>query len=267
MIKTGIIGASGRMGKQNALAVHQHPRLELTCVVERPGHPHGGQSYGEIVGDNSIDLTLGDSIATLCEQSEVVVDFTHPKATMMLLKEAVATHTPLVIGTTGFSPEEIKEIESAAQEISLVCSGNFSTGINLLMGLVKKSAQTLSPEYNIEIMEQHHRQKVDAPSGTAIMLGKAAAQGRGVDYPQVCVTGREGEVGKRPADEIGVFALRGGGVVGHHTVYFMGPHDKIELTHVAGDRRAFSSGVVTACQWVVKQGAGRYDMLDVLNLK
>lgn len=265
MIKTGIVGACGRMGRENALVVHHSLKLELSHVVERSDHQDIGKNYREIVGDSAIDIVLENSIARCCEKSQVIVDFSHPQSTLELVRKATLTGTSLVIGTTGFSSEELTKIKSASEKINIVMSGNFSTGVNLLLGLVKKSAQVLGTEYNIEIMEQHHNQKIDAPSGTAIMLGKAAAKGRGIDYDDSLVTGRRGP-GKRRDNEIGLFALRGGGVVGHHTVYFMGPNDKVELTHVAQNRKAFSNGVEKACQWVVEQKPGLYNMLDVLGL-
>ena len=267
MIKTGIIGAGGRMGQRNALAVHHSTNLELVGVVEKKGHAGIGRPYREIVGDDTISLTLGANPAEMCRAAEVIVDFTQPAATLALLKEAKKNQTDLVIGTTGFSPAQMKEINKAGKEISIVLSGNFSTGINLLLGLVKKAAETLSAEYDIEVMEQHHNQKIDAPSGSAIMLGQAAALGRGLDFDKVMVTGRKGQVGRRPTEEIGVSALRGGGVVGQHSVYFMGPNDKVELTHTALNRQAFASGVVTACKWIKGHQPGLYDMLDVLGLK
>lgn len=267
MIKTGIVGACGRMGRRNAIAVHHSKTLSLTGLIEKEGHADIGRTYGEIVGDNSISLILNSDISNLCHQADVLVDFTHPEVTMNLLEKAIKNQTNLVIGTTGFSTKQIELIKLSSKEIGIVLSGNFSTGINLLLGLVKKSAQILGSEYNIEIVEQHHNQKIDAPSGTAIMLAKAAASGRGLDYDKTIVTERKGQVGRRTSDEIGVFALRGGGIVGHHSIYFMGENDKVELTHMAQDRNAFSNGVVTACRWVARQKPGFYDMSNVLGLK
>ena len=266
MIKTGIMGACGRMGKANVLAVHHSSALSLSHLVEKPKHQDIGKKYGDLINDNAIDIILDDSIANCCKKSEVVIDFSHPQSTLELIKEATTTRTSLVIGTTGFSSDDLTKIKSAAKKINIVMSGNFSTGINLLLGLVKKTAEILGTEHNIEIMEQHHNQKIDAPSGTAIMLGKAAAEGRKIDFKKSLITKRHGEIGKRQPDEIGIFALRGGDVVGLHTVYFLGPNDKIKLTHSAQNRKAFSDGVVKACEWVVKQPPGLYSMLDVLRI-
>ena len=264
-IRIGILGALGKMGRKNSQAVLDKKGLVLTAICDKAGN-ESTSDYGHLLDRGTLDLFIDTSFQKCAESCDVIIDFSHPSATIPCLLEAVKHRASMVIGTTGFSDKEEREIQLAAKKIPIVKSGNFSTGINLLMGLVEKAATVLGKDYNIEIVEQHHNQKVDAPSGTALMLAQMACEKRGLKYPEAINHHRKGQVGRRPIDEIGLFSLRGGGVIGQHDVYLMGEHEKIYLGHIALSRNAFSNGVVIAAEWIRHQQPGLYSMLDVLKI-
>ena len=270
MIGIVVAGVGGRMGKTIARLVSEAEDLALLGATEAPDHPLCGSpvSKAGIEGDCSIAGGL-DAALDLC-QSEipvVVIDFTLPKATLENAKTASERGVPMVIGTTGFSKEETQELTALLQKIPAVWAPNMSVGVNLLFNLVEKVASILDEEYDIEIVEIHHRFKKDAPSGTALKLAERAAKGRGVDLDQVGVFGRKGITGERKRGEIGVMALRAGDVVGEHTVTFGTLGERVELVHKAHSRETFARGAIRAARWVVDKKPGIYGMDQVLGLK
>jgi 4-hydroxy-tetrahydrodipicolinate reductase len=249
-LKIAIAGALGRMGRQMAQTVAADPRLELVARFHRPG------SMGEGLVERDRALALAD----------VVVDFTTPAASAELAKACAARGGPaLVIGSTGFDAAELEAIAEAAKKIAIVRSGSYSLGLNMLTGLVEQAARALGPDdCDIEIFEAHHRFKIDAPSGTALMLGEAAARGHGVELDDVAKRARDGRVGPRNAGEIGFAVMRGGSIVGEHSVSFLSQGETLTLSHAAGGRSMFARGAIAAALWVAGRPPGEYDMHDVL---
>ncbi len=264
-IKTAVFGANGRMGRKNMEVVLSSPELELTGALDRKESPDFGNDTGILLGKNPSGVKLTDDVKKVLEHAAVMIDFSAPEGTLSHLDLSTASGTALVIGTTGLSPGGHERILEASKKIPIVYSGNFSLGVNVLLSLIRQAAKTLEG-FDIEIVEHHHNQKKDAPSGTAIMLGKAAAAGRGLDFEKSLVTGRNGQVGARTKDEIGMLALRGGGIIGRHEVYLVSGNETVELSHLAHDRDAFTSGVVRAVKWVAGKKPGLYSMTDVLGL-
>ncbi|TCP61576.1 dihydrodipicolinate reductase [Rhodovulum bhavnagarense] len=261
-----VMGASGRMGQMLVHTVLQSDRARLVGCVERPGHPWVGRDVGEAMGGAHIGLPVTDDAVGVIAQAQAVIDFTAPAATVAtatLTAQARAVH---VIGTTGFNPEELQKIRAAARHAVIVRAGNMSLGVNLLVGLTRKVSAVLGPEFDIEIVEAHHRHKVDAPSGTALMLGEAAAEGRGVHLDEVAERGRDGITGARDSGAIGFSAIRGGDVVGEHDVIFAGAGERLVLRHIATDRAIFARGALAAAIWGQDRKPGEYDMNDVLGL-
>lgn len=254
-MKIGVTGCAGRMGKMLCQAVIE-AGLELSGGTERSESPVIGQELGK-------GKVFAD-IKELFAVSDAVLDFTAPAASVANAKAAAETGKVLVIGTTGLTEAQRAEVAKAAEKAPIVLAPNMSVGVNLLQALVEKVASILDPAYDIEIVEMHHRNKVDAPSGTALALGKAAAKGRGESLDKVACYERHGVIGARPAGEIGFATLRGGDVVGDHTVIFAGTGERIELTHKASSRAVFANGAVRAALWAAGQKAGLYSMRDVL---
>lgn len=240
-MKVAIVGAAGRMG-QKLIGLAEGTELEVVSKVDV------AEGY---------DRTWSADV-------EGVIDFSYHAALPASIAKAAEQGIPYVIGTTGVTAEEQKSVDAAAKKIPVVQSGNYSLGVNLLLELVKKAATVLGPEYDVEVVEMHHRHKKDAPSGTALMLAKSAAAGRGVDFAEKAVFGRQGDIGERPVGEIAVHALRGGSVVGDHTVMFAGDLERVEITHKAQDRTAFAAGALKALVWAKGKSAGIYTMRDVL---
>lgn len=249
-LRIAIAGALGRMGRQMAETAAADPRLQLVARFHRPG------SAGEGLVERDEALSLAD----------VVIDFTTPAASAELAKACAGRGGPaLVIGSTGFDVAELEAIAEAAKTVAIVRSGSYSLGLNMLTGLVEQAARALVPDdCDIEILEAHHRFKVDAPSGTALMLGEAAARGRGARLDTVAKRARHGLVGPRGAGEIGLAVLRGGSVVGEHSVSFLAEGEVLTLSHAAGDRSMFARGAIAAALWVAGRSPGKYDMQDVL---
>ncbi len=253
-----IAGAAGRMGAALIEAIAADPRLSVHAALEHDGHKALGETRGGVtVTNNALEAVL---------HARAIVDFTTPGSTVALAALAAQARIVHVIGTTGLTSDDQKKIEAAARHAVIVQSGNFSLGVNLLAGLVKKAAAALGPQFDIEIVEMHHRHKVDAPSGTALMLGRAAAEGRGVSLSQMRLPAREGHTGARPEGGIGFAALRGGSVVGDHTVILAADHERIELTHKAESRGIFARGALAAALWGQGKPPGLYAMSDVLGL-
>ncbi len=261
-----IVGASGRMGKMLIRTVQESETATLGGVSERAGHDWIGRDIGSCMGGATNGVIVSDDPATVIENADAVIDFTAPAASVAHAALAAQTGTPLIIGTTGFTDSDLAAIANSAQKTVIMRAGNMSLGVNLLMQLTKKVAAALDEDYDIEIIETHHRHKVDAPSGTALMLGQAAADGRGVALDSVSDRGRDGITGERRRGAIGFHAVRGGDVIGEHDVLFASDGERIVLRHLASDRRVFARGALKAALWAQGQPAGEYDMLDVLGL-
>jgi 4-hydroxy-tetrahydrodipicolinate reductase len=262
-----VAGAGGRMGRTLVKAIADSKGLKLAGALEDARSPLIGQDSGVLagLGENGIKLT-GDPAALLAE-ADGLIDFTAPAATVVYAAAAAKAGKVHIIGTTGLSAVDEAQIEIAARTAAIVKSGNMSLGVNLLAALTKRVAKTLDQSFDIEILEMHHNQKVDAPSGTALMLGRAAADGRGIELDKRAVKSRDGHTGARKAGDIGFASLRGGSVVGEHSVIFAGPAERIELVHKAEDRMIFARGALYAAAWARTQKPGLYSMVDVLGLK
>jgi 4-hydroxy-tetrahydrodipicolinate reductase len=261
-----IAGAGGRMGRTLIHAVAASKGLVLAGAVDAEGSAVIGRDAGELAGLGPNGIKVVSDAAPLLQEADGLIEFTIPAATLVFAELTAAAGLVHVIGTTGHSAEEEKVIDQAATRARIVKAGNFSMGVNLLVALTKRVAKTLDDAYDIEIVEMHHNKKIDAPSGTALMLGRAAAAGRGVDLGQHSVRGRDGMTGARCAGDIGFAALRGGTVVGDHSVIFAGPAERVELTHRAEDRMIFARGALRAALWARGQKPGLYSMIDVLGL-
>jgi 4-hydroxy-tetrahydrodipicolinate reductase len=261
-----IAGAGGRMGRTLIHAVAASKGLKLAGAVEAAGSAVIGRDAGELAGLGPNGVKVTGDVAPLLKSADGLIEFTIPAATLAFAELTNAAGLVHIIGTTGHSAEEEKVIAEAAGRARIVKAGNFSMGVNLLAALVKRVAKTLDEAYDIEIVEMHHNKKIDAPSGTALMLGRAAAAGRGIDLAQRSMRGRDGVTGARCAGDIGFASLRGGTVVGDHTVTFAGPAERVELTHRAEDRMIFARGALHAALWARDQKPGLYSMADVLGL-
>ena len=261
-----IAGAGGRMGRTLIHAIAATKGVTLAGAVEAAGSAVIGRDAGELAGLGANGIKVVSDPTPLIKAADGLIEFTIPAATLALAELTSAAGIVHIIGTTGHSGEEEALIAQAATRAPIVKSGNMSLGVNLLAALVKRVAQTLDENYDIEILEMHHNKKIDAPSGTALMLGRAAAAGRGINLAAHSVRSRDGMIGARRAVDIGFASLRGGTVVGDHTVTFAGPAERIELTHRAEDRMIFARGALRAAQWARDQKPGLYSMADVLGL-
>lgn len=265
-MKIAVMGAAGRMGLELVRAVCAAPRCTLSGASERPGSAALGKDAGELAGLGHLGVTVCDNADAVIAAADAILDFTSPEATTAFARRAAEHATVHVIGTTGLDTASEAAIQEAAKKTVIIKAGNMSLGVNLLVALTRKVAAALGEDFDIEIVEMHHRNKVDAPSGTALMLGQAAAEGRGVSLTQRSVRVRDGHTGPRAAGNIGFATLRGGSVVGDHTVIFAGDGERIELTHLAADRSIFSRGAVKAAQWGKGRAPGLYAMTDVLGI-
>ncbi|MCX8952306.1 4-hydroxy-tetrahydrodipicolinate reductase [Ruegeria sp. NA] len=261
-----ITGASGRMGQMLIKTVSDSDQARLVGVVERKGHDWIGQDVGTVMGGQALGVTVTDDPLEAFAQTQAVIDFTAPEATLDFAALAAQARCVHVIGTTGMSDEQIAALEPASRHAVIVRAGNMSLGVNLLVQLTKKVAAALDEDFDIEIIEGHHHHKVDAPSGTALMLGEAAAEGRGVELSDVSDRGRDGITGARKRGDIGFHAIRGGDIVGEHDVLFAAPGERIVLRHLATDRAIFARGALKAALWGQGKAPGQYDMVDVLGL-
>jgi 4-hydroxy-tetrahydrodipicolinate reductase len=262
-----VAGAGGRMGRTLVKAVAETKGLVLAGAIDAPGSAVIGRDSGELAGLGKNGIAVAADPAPLLANADGLIDFTIPAATVALA-ELTARHGRVhIIGTTGLSGENEKLIAEAAKKAAIVKSGNFSMGVNLIAALTKRVAKTLNDSFDIEIFEMHHNKKIDAPSGTALMFGRAAAEGRGVDLAKHSARGRDGETGARKQGDIGFASLRGGTVVGEHSVIFAGPAERVELVHRAEDRMIFARGALHAAAWARGQKPGLYSMADVLGLK
>jgi 4-hydroxy-tetrahydrodipicolinate reductase len=261
-----VAGAGGRMGRTLIHAIVAIDGVMLAGAVEAAGSAVIGRDAGELVGLGTNGVAVTADVEPLLGAADALLDFTMPAATLSFAELAARKGSIHIIGTTGLTGENEKLIAEAGKRAVIVKSGNMSMGVNLLTALVQRVAKTLDEEFDIEILEMHHRKKVDAPSGTALMLAEAAAAGRGIDLGQRSVRARDGHTGPRCAGDIGFASLRGGSVVGDHTVVFAGPAERIELAHRAEDRMIFARGAVRAALWARGKPPGLYSMADVLGL-
>jgi 4-hydroxy-tetrahydrodipicolinate reductase len=261
-----VAGAAGRMGRTVIRAIAETKGAVLAGALDAPGSATIGQDAGELAGLGRNGVAVSDDAPALIAAADGVIDFMIPAATVALAEQSSVRGLVHVIGTTGFTPADEKAIAAAAARAPIVKSGNMSLGVNLLAAVVKQVASKLDDSFDIEIVEMHHNRKIDAPSGTALLLGAAAAAGRGVDLAARSVRARDGHTGAREPGDIGFAALRGGTVVGEHSVIFAGPYERIELAHRAEDRMIFARGAVKAALWARGQKPGLYGMADVLGL-
>ncbi|MGB0797936.1 MAG: 4-hydroxy-tetrahydrodipicolinate reductase [Planktomarina sp.] len=261
-----ITGASGRMGQMLIKTVLDSDKVKLVGAIERPGHDWVGQDVGVSMGGSAVGVVTTDDALEAFAKAQIVIDFTAPAATLEFSALAAQARAVHVIGTTGMTDEEVAKLEPASRHAVIVRAGNMSLGVNLLTQLTKKVAAALDEDFDIEIIEAHHHHKVDAPSGTALMLGQAAADGRGVALNDVRDSGRDGITGARKRGDIGFTAIRGGDIVGEHDVMFAAAGERIILRHMATDRNVFARGALKAALWGLDKKPGQYDMLDVLGL-
>jgi len=262
-----ITGASGRMGQMLIKTVAESDKVTLVGAVERAGHDWVGRDVGEAMGGAANGVIVTDDALEAFAKARIVIDFTAPAATLAFAELAAQARVVHVIGTTGMTDADIAALEPASRHATIVRAGNMSLGVNLLVQLTKRVAAALDEDFDIEVIEAHHHHKVDAPSGTALMLGEAAAEGRGVNLSDVRDDARNGITGARERGHIGFSNIRGGDIVGEHDVLFAGAGERIVLRHLATDRAIFARGAVKAAIWGLDQGPGAYDMLDVLGLK
>jgi 4-hydroxy-tetrahydrodipicolinate reductase len=267
MIKVIIAGAAGRMGTRLVALLKESTTLTLAGAIEGKGHQALGEDAGEIAGCGKAGIQITEDLTALLKEGEVIIDFSTPDATLSHLRAASQHRRAMVIGTTGLSASEFEELKSTTRHIPCVFSPNMSVGVNLLYKIIGEMAKTLGDEYDIEVIEAHHRLKKDAPSGTALKIAEVLAKAVKRDLNQVGIYARKGLIGERKTQEIGIQTIRAGDIVGDHTVLFGGMGERIEVTHRASSRDTFARGALRAAGWVVKQQPGLYDMMDVLNLK
>jgi 4-hydroxy-tetrahydrodipicolinate reductase len=266
-LNIAVTGASGRMGRTLVEACLLHEGMRLAAALDRPGGPALGQDAGEMAGVGKLGVTVGDDLTAALPHFDVLVDFTRPDATLEYLDVCRRSGKKLVIGTTGFDAAGKQAIAEAARQIAIVFAPNMSVGVNLSFKLLDLAARVLGEDVDIEIIEAHHRHKVDAPSGTALRMGEVLAQALGRDLKDCAVYGRQGVTGERARSTIGFATVRGGDIVGDHTVLFAGNGERVEITHKASSRLTFANGALRAARWLRDRQNGLYDMQDVLGLR
>lgn len=260
-----VVGASGRMGRMLVRAAAESRSSALVGATERTGSEFINRDAGELAGVETLGVKIVDDIES-CAEADVIIDFTAPAATLNHAGFAAKRGMGMVIGTTGFTAEQMQELQKSLFGSPVVMAANYSVGVNLALNLIEKAAQVLGNDYDAEIYEAHHKHKVDAPSGTALAMGKSLAAGRGVKLDDVAVLSREGITGAREAGSIGFSVVRGGNIVGEHQAMFIADEERIEINHIASDRMVFARGAVRAASWLSDQPRGWYDMQDVLSL-
>lgn len=265
MVKFAVAGAAGKMGRAIIEAAAQHPDLSLSAALEYSGSDMLGLDAGELAGVGALQIPIGADISQ--GEFDVLIEFTTTEATLSHLEFCRAQSRHVVIGTTGFDDAAKSRIDEAAQDIGIVFAPNMSVGVNLCFRLLQIAAETLGNDVDVEIVEAHHRHKVDAPSGTALRMGEVVAAATGRNLQECAVYGREGQTGARDPNTIGFATVRAGDIVGDHTVLFAGLGERVEITHKASSRMTFASGAVRAAAWICKQKNGLYDMQDVLGLR
>ena len=267
MVNVIVAGAAGRMGKRIIGIINETDDITLSGAFEHAESPFVGHDAGQIAGTGESGVKIHGSLDEVIDSGDVMIDFTVPKATVENLDKAASAGIAAVIGTTGFSGEELKEINRIAGKMRCVLAPNMSVGVNVMFKVAAEMAEILGRDYDIEVFEAHHRLKKDAPSGTAVGLAKRLAEATGRDFDKTAVYSRKGIIGERTDEEIGIQTIRAGDITGDHTVLFGGTGERLELTHRAHNRDNFARGAVRAAKWIVNQAAGLYDMQDVLGLK
>lgn len=265
-IKIGVIGAGGRMGRMLIEAVQDNPKTILSAAIERQGSSLVGTDAGELAAIGRLNVPVVDDLRAVIDEIDVLIDFSLPDATEQNMQICAEHNVAMVIGTTGFSPEQEQVLSEASKHIAIVYAGNYSTGVNLSLKLLGMAAKAFGNDADVEIIEAHHKHKIDAPSGTAYMMAEAVAKARGQDLKEVAIYGREGQTGARETGTIGIHAVRGGEIIGDHTVMFIADGEVVEITHRARARMTFAAGAVRAATWITEQGRGQYNMQDVLGL-
>ena len=265
-IKVGVIGAGGRMGRMLIEAVQNNPKTILNAAIERQGSSLVGADAGEVAAIGRLEVQIVDELEAVINDIDVLIDFSLPDATEKNMQVCAEHNVAMVIGTTGFNEAQEQVLAKASEKIAIVYAGNYSTGINLSLKLLGMAAKAFGNEADVEIIEAHHKHKIDAPSGTAYMMAEAVAEARGQNLKDVAIYGREGQTGERESGTIGIHAVRGGEIVGDHTVMFIADGEVVEITHRARERMTFAAGAVRAATWVTEQAIGQYDMQDVLGL-
>ncbi|MCP4126567.1 MAG: 4-hydroxy-tetrahydrodipicolinate reductase [Gammaproteobacteria bacterium] len=267
MARIAIVGAAGRMGRNLIQAVHDADGMELGAAIERPDSSLLGADAGELAGLGKLGVNLTDDLKQAVDQFDVLIDFTVPAATMQHVAICREANKAIVIGTTGLSEAEKELLQQASADIGIMFAPNMSVGVNLCFKLLDIAARVLGDSVDIEVIEAHHRHKVDAPSGTALRMGEVVADALGRDLSECAVYGRQGITGERDRKTIGFETIRAGDVVGDHTVLFAATGERVEITHKASSRMTFANGAVRASGWIMQKGAGLYDMQDVLGLR
>jgi len=267
MARIAVAGAAGRMGSRITALSREYPELKLTGAFEKKGHEAVGKDIGVVIGIGETGIRLSDSLRDIIEQTDLIIDFTTTNSTKENVRLASEKGKAMVIGTTGFSKDDMKEIEAYVKSIPCVMSSNMSMGVNLLLSVLRDVAKVLGEEYDIEIIEAHHRLKKDAPSGTALKMAQVIAGVLNRNLDEVAVYARKGLIGKRTKREIGIQTIRAGDIVGEHTVIFGGLGERIEITHKVSSRDTFARGALKAAIWISDKPAGLYDMQDVLGLR
>lgn len=267
MLNIAVTGAAGRMGRNLIQACHENSNCQLGAAIEHADSPFVGHDAGELTGIGTLNRTIASKLGDVTDDFDTLVDFTRPEVTLQNLAVCVANGKNIVIGTTGFSDDEKQIISRAAETIAVVFAPNMSVGVNLCFKLLDIAARVLGDEVDIEVIEAHHRHKVDAPSGTALRMGEVVADALGRNLDDCAVYGREGVTGERGRKTIGFETIRAGDIVGDHTVMFAGIGERVEITHKASSRMTFANGAVRAALWLQGRSSGLYDMQDVLDLK
>ena len=265
-INVGVIGAGGRMGRMLIEAVQENPQTTLNAAIERQGSSLVGADAGEVAAIGRLDVRIVNDLKAVINDIDVLIDFSLPDATEQNMQICAANKVAMVIGTTGFNEQQEQVLTEASKQIAIVYTGNYSTGVNLSLKLLGMAAKAFGSDADVEVIEAHHKHKIDAPSGTAYMMAEAVAEARGQNLKDVAVYGREGQTGERKAGSIGIHAIRGGEIIGDHTVMFIADGEVVEITHRARARMTFAAGAVRAATWVIKQEVGQYNMQDVLGL-
>lgn len=266
MIQVAVNGAAGRMGRELIIACQRNDALELSAAFEAPGSQAIGQDAGRLATGEDLDVTIVSADNRADAAFDVLVDFTRPEPCLAAVGDCVAKNAAIVIGTTGFDTDQMADINAAAEKIAVVMAPNFSAGVNLTLKLLEMAAKALGDSVDIEVIEAHHRHKVDAPSGTALRIGEVLADATGRSLDDCAVYARHGNTGERERETIGFQTIRGGDIVGEHTVLFAGDGERLEISHKASSRQTFAGGAMRAAGWAADKPAGRYDMNDVLGL-
>ena len=266
IINVGVIGAGGRMGRMLIEAIQDNPQTTLSAAIERQGSSLVGADAGEVAAIERLNVKIVDDLVAVINDIDVLIDFSLPDATEQNMQTCAEHKVAMVIGTTGFSEQQEQVLTEASKHIAIVYAGNYSTGVNLSLKLLAMAAKAFGSSADVEIIEAHHKHKIDAPSGTAYMMAEAVAEARGQNLKDVAIYGREGQTGVREAGTIGIHAVRGGEIIGDHTVMFIADGEVVEITHRARARMTFAAGAVRAATWVIEQKTGQYNMQDVLGL-